>query len=504
MTNSFTQASDLAFSFSGFSRLLAALLWRMGMLAIVAVLMFPELVLAQTPAVYSLYVPKTWKLGAEPLPLRIQIDAGRVTQPTVTVNWQLDDSTPQRRTLNRTDLGQPSDPDPALTELGSNLNITSTGQHTFRLWFSDEDGAVTLGDTLAVSILALEHDFERRILLEEFTGTWCGWCPSGMEVVYDLAEAYPGRIVPVLIHNRDPMAFEEGDLLTSLANLSGFPSAQIDRTTFPGIVVAPAIFRDIWAAATEAQLRAASRASLAAEVAYNDTTREITVDLSSTFLTDFTGMPRFGLHLLEDSMSFSGAGWDQANYTNTHAGSRWFGQGNPIRNFVHRHVLRAIPGGVRGISGVIPQEVEKGQTFTHRITFARPRGTRLRQLSVVAYIYNESGSNKLKEIFQTVEVPVVERTGVSRNPQATTIFEAALMPNPARHQAELHFRLQTGQAARWTLFDVQGRELRQVDLGTLPAGPHRLPLDVSELPAGLYFVALTAGTHTHIERLLVD
>ena len=502
MTQSFTLAPRSDFDLADVGRLLSRLCWRVGLLAGVALLMFPELVLAQAPAVHALYVPKTWKVGAAPLPLNIQIAAGRTATPTVTVNWQLDDEAPLRKTFTRNELGDPSDPQ--LTELGAELRISAAGEHTFRVWFSDESGANVLGDTLRVPILAMEHSFERHILLEEFTGAWCGWCPSGMEVVEDLMAAHPGRIVPVMIHNRDAMSFEEGDLLTNLANAAGFPSAQVDRTTFPGVVAAPAIYRDVWEAATEAQLRAASRATLSAEVSYNDTTREITVDLSSTFLTDFAGMPRFGLHLLEDSMAYSGQGWDQANYTNNTPGSRWFGRGATIRDFVHRHVLRAIPGGVRGIAGVIPEQARKDSTYTHRITFARPRGGRVPYLSVVAYVYNETGSNKLKEVFQTVEVPVVERTGVSRGPAASTIFEAGLAPNPSQGLTELRFRLDAGQPTRWTLFDAQGRELRHVDLGTLSAGLHRLPLDLSDLPHSLYFVALTAGGHTHIERLIVN
>lgn len=498
MTHSISLAQQPFDPLTGLSRWAVRAFWRVFAVAVVAVLMFPELALAQ-PQVHAVFVPKTWRVGADPLPMRVQVQPGTQPVTSLRVNWQLNDGPVSSSFFSASELAQQGYP--ILVELSGELNIEQAGEHRLQMWFSDVSGGADAGDTLTLMIPAFENDFDRHVLLEEFTGAWCGWCPDGMEAVEKLMEAYPGRIIPVMIHNNDGMSFEEGDQITSFANASGFPSAQIDRTTFPGQLVAPAIYRDLWEAAAEAQLRAASRATFDMDVSYDSRSREITVDMTSTFLSDFTGSPRFGLHLLEDSLMGSGTGWDQANYTDGNPSSKWYRKGNPMREFAHRHVLRAVPGGVRGITGVIPDTVESGETFTHRLTFERPRGMQVNRTSVVGFVYNESGSTRLREIFHADEKPIVQ--GVSRNAKLSTVFDAGLRPNPASDRAVLSFRLENAQVARYAILDLSGRELRSAELGQLAAGGHEQGIDLQGLSAGVYLVALTAGTHTHVQRLVV-
>lgn len=47
--------------------------------------------------------------------------------------------------------------------------------------------------------------FQRLVLVEEGTGTWCMWCPRGAYGMELLHERYPGRLVDVAVHGSDPM-----------------------------------------------------------------------------------------------------------------------------------------------------------------------------------------------------------------------------------------------------------------------------------------------------------
>lgn len=50
--------------------------------------------------------------------------------------------------------------------------------------------------------------FERRVLIEEGTGTRCPNCPRGFVGIQELKEAYGDRAVVIAVHqfdNRDPM-----------------------------------------------------------------------------------------------------------------------------------------------------------------------------------------------------------------------------------------------------------------------------------------------------------
>ena len=73
-------------------------------------------------------------------------------------------------------------------------------------------------------------------------------------------------------------------------------------------------------------------------------------------------------------------------------------------------------------------------------------------------------------------------------------------PNPARTEATVVF---SGEAAqvRLTLFDMLGRELRQVYEGPGYAG--RLALDVRGLASGLYFLRMEAGEVVQTKKMIV-
>ncbi len=64
-----------------------------------------------------------------------------------------------------------------------------------------------------------------RALVEEYTGTWCGWCTRGLVAMRMLAEAYGDDFIGVAYHNSDPM-----EIMSDYPSpVQGFPSAFVDR-----------------------------------------------------------------------------------------------------------------------------------------------------------------------------------------------------------------------------------------------------------------------------------
>ena len=64
-----------------------------------------------------------------------------------------------------------------------------------------------------------------RALVEEYTGTWCGWCTRGLVAMKLLAETYGDDFIGVAYHNADPM-----EITTDYPSpVQGFPSAFVDR-----------------------------------------------------------------------------------------------------------------------------------------------------------------------------------------------------------------------------------------------------------------------------------
>lgn len=78
------------------------------------------------------------------------------------------------------------------------------------------------------TLVALAKKVKRGVVVEEFTGTGCQWCPRGLAGMKVLAETYPDNFVGIGIHqynSNDPM------YTGNYANLgfTGAPSCMLDR-----------------------------------------------------------------------------------------------------------------------------------------------------------------------------------------------------------------------------------------------------------------------------------
>lgn len=66
----------------------------------------------------------------------------------------------------------------------------------------------------------------QQTLIEEYTGTWCGYCPRGFAALEHIAKNYPDFVV-ASYHNGDDMTITS----SYPASISGYPSASLNRKT---------------------------------------------------------------------------------------------------------------------------------------------------------------------------------------------------------------------------------------------------------------------------------
>jgi thiol-disulfide isomerase/thioredoxin len=82
-------------------------------------------------------------------------------------------------------------------------------------------------NAITTQLLALAESYPRKVVMEEFTGTWCGWCPRGMAGIECLQRDYPDDFIAIAVHGGD--TFEPETYTPILNSASGFPSALINR-----------------------------------------------------------------------------------------------------------------------------------------------------------------------------------------------------------------------------------------------------------------------------------
>ena len=257
------------------------------------------------------------------------------------------------------------------------------------------------------NIETIETPVPRKVLIEEATGTWCGFCPDGALVLKSIIEGN-NKIIGVAAHSgtHDKMQIPETKELCSVLG-SGFPSGMINRTQFEGKT---GISRTKWKANAEAMLaNMPTSVSIELKTNYNSTTKELTADIKTNFTNEKKGDFRINLYIVENNVSGTGKGWDQANYYDNAAqfpGHPLNGKGNPIVGYVHNHVIRKMVGGTWGTDGIIP-DVAKG-IYTHQYKVTLENGWKPDDIHIVATVSEYGDSKFSRKIFNVEETALIK------------------------------------------------------------------------------------------------
>lgn len=86
--------------------------------------------------------------------------------------------------------------------------------------------------------------------------------------------------------------------------------------------------------------------------------------------------------------------------------------------------------------------------------------------------------------------------------KADPAFALRISPNPASTTAYLSAQLTGTASTRVEMFDLLGRPVQQMELGTV-SGVQSIPLSLQNLPAGTYWVRVTEGGRFGVTKLLV-
>lgn len=162
---------------------------------------------------------------------------------------------------------------------------------------------------------------KHRALLEEYTGTWCGYCPRGYVGLAAMNRLYPEDFVALSYHNSeserkpDPMEVMPGSDYPS--NISGFPSAWLDRAyevdAYGGFNASSTELGidDAWKAVCG--LLAEANIDVKAELNADKTAVEAKANVS--FPLEINNA-RYGVEfvLVADGLTGTADGWTQKNY----------------------------------------------------------------------------------------------------------------------------------------------------------------------------------------------
>ena len=112
---------------------------------------------------------------------------------------------------------------------------TVPGVHALKLWIDRVNGqpdGYAANNTAEARLTVRDPRFARRVVCEENSGLWCGWCPRGMVGLELMKELHPDRFLAVSVHGSDVLeisrdeAYNYGKFTDSQ---SGAPSCVVNR-----------------------------------------------------------------------------------------------------------------------------------------------------------------------------------------------------------------------------------------------------------------------------------
>jgi len=167
--------------------------------------------------------------------------------------------------------------------------------------------------------------FTQKVVLEENTGEWCGWCPEGAKIMDDAIAANPNTVIGVAVHDGDPMEIVNYNTWhKAFTGVGGFPNGNVSRRSAAG--------RGSWMASITADLSPATAPELGLAMVTSETGGTLDLDVYVGYNAPVTGDTKLSVVITEDQVPQSSPG-AQSNYsTSVTVDNSW----------VHGHVLRGV------------------------------------------------------------------------------------------------------------------------------------------------------------------
>lgn len=286
--------------------------------------------------------------------------------------------------------------------------------------------------------LSPEHGFDKNMVAEISTGTWCGWCPRGIVGVSKMRELYgeTGRFIPIAVHTGDVMAASS---YASFAReyVNGAPSVSVNRNKSeygeqdPNFDDLHAMYKHV--ISVPSLVKPAITA-----MSFNPGSKRITVEGSVEFGIDIESADyAFAFVLTEDEVG----PYNQENYYAPSYGLSqklewWDEQPSPV-SVLYGDVARYIKS-YKGVKGSVPSSVERGKVYTYQDVIPTNALTNIDNAYITMFILNRVSGR----IENAVRLPYAEMSAIES-------VEAEVSDAPAVY------------------YDMQGRKVSQPQPGKI-------------------------------------
>ena len=245
--------------------------------------------------------------------------------------------------------------------------VSGKYKKTFTITKVNDQKNTASGKSAQGFVITLDEKQPVTPVIEEFTGTWCGWCPRGMVGMEKMHDTFGDQIVQIAAHSGDIMAINEYQPVINTYT-SGFPNSITDRR-----FEADPSYSSLNNVMSKAFERTAQGTiALTAEWASPDQ-KAVTFTTKTCFsYSETDGQYGIALVLTQDGLKGTGSNWAQSNYYSGGSGSSemsfWYSAGSSVSGLEFNHVPVAAWSALTGIDGSVSPKIEAGkeQVFTYQ------------------------------------------------------------------------------------------------------------------------------------------
>jgi len=248
----------------------------------------------------------------------------------------------------------------------------------------------------------------KNVVLEEFTGIHCVYCPDGHVIAQSIYNVYPQRVSLINVHvgSYAQPSFGEPDFRTAFgsslsaqSNLSGYPAGTVNRHLFFNLSQnsGTAMSRSDWQQATIITLSELSPVNIASIAQHDTITNELIIDVE-IYYTDTQSVAQNYLNVAITQDSVLGP---QTGAQTFNSAAIVPGPWSPT--YSHQHMLRHL---VTGQWGAVLDPITPGTFISRRYRWPIPSDINdipvvVKDLTVVCFITEQS-----QEILTGTETPV--------------------------------------------------------------------------------------------------
>lgn len=368
------------------------------------------------------------------------------------------------------------------------MRITSgagVGSHSVTLAFTTGDPDLPTADiTVDLHVQDEDIDTEMNVVLEEGTGTWCGFCPYGADSLKAMMHDYPGRVFGIAYHGgstSEPMFTPHTDFWKNLVGLTGWPNGSVNRIVFDGGTRA-ALSRSVWRARVEEVLQT-RRSPISLHItdkSYDPGTKDMSLTVEVLFHRGFSESLSLNIAQLQSRMNYT-----QSFYPSGGGSQKLF-------PYYHDHVLRQMIPNDKGELITSGTAVASQSTITKTFNFTSVDST-VATCSFVIFAHMSDGTN-FGEIIQAEELELSSFvTDVQPLPAHAPFVLHVNYPNPFNPSTTIQFDVPLRSQVDITIVDALGRTVAQPVHAELEAGRHHVTWNATGFPSGSYFVTMRAG-----------